>query len=107
MMSERIHTKVDQKFQGYQSLGLMVFLGLTFPIWMPVWLYVRLVHRRPTKRIAKLFAQQRPDDRLLELCIDQKFGKRIIGRITSPSHNQLLFEFHRELDLLTIRESHK
>ncbi len=83
-------------------MGTLAFLVVTLPVWLPIWTYVRFVHRQPSRRIRKLFTAQRPDEEVLELHIDKKIGKRRWGRIKSRTGEQLSFDYHCELDLQTL-----
>ncbi len=94
------------EFDGYKSIGILVFLGLTLPFWLPVWIYLRFVHRRPSRQVRKRFALDRPDEEILELYIDKKIGQRAVGRILSSRMSEpVAFEYHRELDQLRLREA--
>ena len=90
------------EFDSYQGLGILVFQIATLPVWLPIWAYVRFVHRRPSRRIRKLFQAQRPEDDLIGVEITTKIGKRLMGQILVRSGEQFPFEYHREFNLLTI-----
>jgi hypothetical protein len=102
---KQYRTELHEECDTYANIGTLLFQLLTLPIWLPIWLYVVFVHRRPGRCIRERFKIDRPHDELVAFQVDRKMGKRMWGHASLRSGRCVQFEYHRDLDVLTLYET--